>query len=624
MICSQNFFYSSKKLNVLKEEHYPVLKHNIKNLHTYTCKWNVVITSYLCSRREIDSLDTSRRLYQEGLELLSQTLEALVIFFGCSGRRELVLVIYEAMKTRNMVLTSPIYAKMNVSLSLNDINGVIAESEMGIEAKSPYRSNQPNRLLIEALIDKRDIEALDVSTSEKVCPKTFTASLLPIVQTLALHFADTSLIRTLIKNVFKTRTNKHFLSASEIVKNEVLRSIFDAFEAANQSWPSTQCPAETSFFKDGLKIMTLLYPKSCLVSEKYGSPNLRTIELSLIANTLAKRRLSAFHDFLTIYEAGYNLPRVALDLTIAGLSHIPKAMLHFVKMVGSEMHLRGEMLTQNPYDRKSLGIEWLAFEIDSFEHQKNMKRLSSNLDSVIKHLCEDKRFVDGYSVSQSEMIINSSYVLTHPSKSSESEIKIEPITKNILCKGGEKNICSKIQQSREQFKNHILTLIKRDAEKVRHQRIRRRDHAIKQLRKKRFLIQQKQVQSNLVNTLSVKVLRYHYNKPEKTWKENILLTDPSWFVAELLDGLPQHVNDFVSYQVFKNDYESNFEKVSVHKLGLIMKDLENFHDIDLLDSALDSVKVGLDASGHLLLDNQTSSKRVSVIARISNLVKIKI
>merc|ERR1712196_86225 len=118
----------------------------------------------------------------------------------------------------------------------------------------------------------------------------------------------------------ETSSNQN-IPFSKTKKNKFLENLYDAYENAVKTWPTTQCPVEKKFFTTALKIIALLYPRNSLF-ETSGVPNSRTIELSLIANIRAKKRIAAFHDLSEIYGAGYMVPTIASEMIIIGLSHI--------------------------------------------------------------------------------------------------------------------------------------------------------------------------------------------------------------------------------------------------------------------------------------------------------------
>jgi hypothetical protein len=96
-------------------------------------------------------------------------------------------------------------------------------------------------------------------------------------------FGDTKValeLRGYIRNIVFSTPLKKFFSFG---------CLFDGYENAIRTWPSTQHPNEKNFFNGVLNTMFLIYPRNS--SATLVSPNLRTVELSLIANTRAKKKI---------------------------------------------------------------------------------------------------------------------------------------------------------------------------------------------------------------------------------------------------------------------------------------------------------------------------------------------
>jgi hypothetical protein len=175
----------------------------------------------------------------------------------------------------------------------------------------------------------------------------------------------------------------------------------------------------------------------------------------------------------------------------------------------------------------------------------------------------------------------------------------------------------RVQQSRKRYKKHILTLLKNGSEQDQRQRIRRREFALKQFRKRKFLLERKKNQSKLIGTITFRSVRYKNDIPQRTYNDNIFLNNPSQYVAELLDGLPQSVNDTISYQVIGNNHETDYARSKRQLVGLSNDelDLESSYDIALLDKALASLQDEITKLG----GEDTSSELVSISKRIQNL-----
>jgi len=302
-------------------------------LKTTINKWNIMIVSYIYLQRRSDALDLSRRLYQEGFELFSETLSALIISFGYFGQSKLVSTLYKAIKNRNITLSCATFAKMHACLLEKGNKSVVTEYETLKSKQKAIKSKAIDSLLIRSLSRERDVEALDVFNGEKMCLKNLLFSLMFEIQTLSGNFADAENTMTYIKKVFEIRAVKYNLNFSKVIRNNILENLYVAYENAIQTWPSAQYPNEKEFFRIVLKIIALLYSYN-VVYQTLERPNLRTLELSFVANIWAKKKFAAFHDFAKIYKAGCKniIPSKIFAVIITGLDYSPYALLHLIKV----------------------------------------------------------------------------------------------------------------------------------------------------------------------------------------------------------------------------------------------------------------------------------------------------
>lgn len=272
---------------------------------------------------------------------------------------------------------------------------------------------------------------------------------------------------------------------------------------------------------------------------------------------------------------------------------------------------------QDPKRMITFGTEWLSETLNRAENYRAVRQLSVNLETGGKHLYGRTKIIDGFLVGQGNMILDKQGRTIPISKLSDAELKAELKAKELEHNGKKKEMYLKVQQSRKQYKKHILTLLKHDSEYDRRRRIRRREFALKQFHKRKILLERKQAQSKLISTLTVKSLRYENNIPRPIYNDNIFLANPSIYVAELLDGLPQSVSDVVSYQVIGDVDGTDYARSRRQLVGSSYDeiDLESSEDIVLLDKALASLQDELTNLG----DSDTSSELVSITKRIQNL-----
>jgi hypothetical protein len=122
--------------------------------------------------------------------------------------------------------------------------------------------------------------------------------------------------------------------------------------------------------------------------------------------------------------------------------------------------------------------------------------------------------------------------------------------------------------------------------------MRKRILVIKQFKKRHILLKQKQCHIQQQGyTFNFKMLCYKDNKVYKQYKENIHITKPEWYFAELIDGLPQTVHDSTSYKFSKRTLDSESEKYKRQLWGdrTLKFDWEMSPDIELMDQSLECV-----------------------------------
>jgi hypothetical protein len=533
--------------------------------------------SHLKANNSKEAFKTLHRQYHFKIKPLKETLMALLISSSYSGDETQVIRLNKIIKQRGFIDTCSAVAKMNARLIKKDYEGVISEYEAAYENGEHIQYIKTCELLTKALAEREDALSIDSYLyNNHNITKPLKVSI-PIVRALGVRLLTTNNGIDTINHILTTESNvvcKPKITVSDW--NCIAKSLIYAYDFATKTWPRTEIPNEKKYFE---KVGILLKKIINHCSTTSIDFDLNTSVYFFIIRTRSGQYQHALRYYLKLSELGwipsYPNDKQLLRRLFIGLVHSPSAIIRCMKTFVREKHKLPVSITSiDPISKRTIATDWLLEKTNL-----TTEKIEVNAQPTSPYYARYQR-----------------------PKTIYKQSKYETTTSSNL-----------------------------NTQKERLRRIKKRKVIINQLKKRQDKVEKTLNQTTQKECeITFKVINYINNIIVKNSTESKYFYKHEWYLTEVLDGIPQSVEDSASYSIVRNDPSADTE---TYDSQLTTADRMKTHwgvfpDVDAMSKALAVIKDELRVAAHDFSDRKdvtqlpdviTSTERYSIKKRIRHL-----